>query len=36
VILVKLFENEALVTERKAVHDALHPDHPYRRITRWQ
>jgi membrane associated rhomboid family serine protease len=35
VILVKLFENEALVTERKAVHDALHPDHPYGRIARW-
>jgi membrane associated rhomboid family serine protease len=36
VVLIKLFENEALVRERKAVHDALHPDHPYRRITGWQ
>jgi membrane associated rhomboid family serine protease len=35
VALVKLFEKEALVTERKAVHDALHPDHPYR-VARWQ
>ncbi len=35
VILVKLFENRALVAERKAVHDALHPDHPYR-TARWQ
>ena len=34
VILVKLFENEALVTERKAVHDALHPEHPYYRRVR--
>jgi membrane associated rhomboid family serine protease len=30
VILVKLFEKEALVMERKAVHDAMHPEHPYR------
>lgn len=36
VLLVKLFENKALVEERKTVHDALHPEHPYRRITRWQ
>jgi membrane associated rhomboid family serine protease len=35
VILVKLFENPALVAERKSVHDALHPEHPYRRVTRW-
>jgi membrane associated rhomboid family serine protease len=35
VILVKLFENRALVAERMAVHDALHPEHPYRRITGW-
>ncbi len=35
VILVKLFENRALVAERKAVHDALHPEHPYHR-TRWR
>jgi membrane associated rhomboid family serine protease len=35
-ILVKLFEKEAFVMERKAVHDALHPEHPYRRLTRWQ
>jgi rhomboid family protein len=35
VILVKLFENRALVAERKAVHDALHPEHPYRRISGW-
>jgi membrane associated rhomboid family serine protease len=34
VVLVKLFENRALVAERKTVHDALHPDHPYR-VTRW-
>ena len=35
VLLVKLFENEALVTERKTVHDALHPEHPYRRLRSW-
>ena len=35
VLLVKLFENRALVAERKAVHDALHPEHPYRTM-RWQ
>ena len=35
-ILVKLFENKALVAERKAVHDALHPEHPYRRISGWR
>jgi membrane associated rhomboid family serine protease len=35
VALVKLFENRALVAKRKAVHDALHPEHPYRAI-RWQ
>jgi hypothetical protein len=35
VLLVKLFENRALVAKRKAVHDSLHPDHPYRTI-RWQ
>ena len=35
-ILVKLFENRALVSERKAVHDALHPEHPYRRISGWR
>jgi membrane associated rhomboid family serine protease len=29
VILVKLFENRALVAERKTAHDALHPEHPY-------
>jgi membrane associated rhomboid family serine protease len=34
VVLVKLFENRALVAERKAVHDVLHPEHPYR-TTRW-
>jgi membrane associated rhomboid family serine protease len=34
VVLVKLFENRALVAQRKAVHDALHPEHPYR-STRW-
>jgi membrane associated rhomboid family serine protease len=34
VLLVKLFENRALVAERKAVHDALHPEHPYR-TARW-
>jgi membrane associated rhomboid family serine protease len=36
VMLVKLFENRALVAERKAAHDALHPEHPYRRLPRWQ
>jgi membrane associated rhomboid family serine protease len=36
VILVKLFESEALVRERKSVHDALHPEHPYRRIGSWR
>jgi membrane associated rhomboid family serine protease len=36
VILIKLFENRALVAQRKAVHDVLHPDHPYRRVARWQ
>ena len=35
-ILVKLFENRALVAERKAVHDVLHPEHPYRRISGWR
>jgi membrane associated rhomboid family serine protease len=34
-VLVKLFENRALVAERKAVHDAMHPDHPYR-MTPWR
>ena len=34
VVLVKLFENRALVAERKAVHDAVHPEHPYHR-ARW-
>jgi membrane associated rhomboid family serine protease len=34
VVLVKAFENRALVAERKAVHDALHPEHPYR-TSRW-
>jgi membrane associated rhomboid family serine protease len=35
VILVKLFENESLVAKRKAVHDALHPEHPYQ-VRPWR
>jgi membrane associated rhomboid family serine protease len=34
-LFVKLFEKEALVVKRKAVHDAMHPEHPYR-APRWR